>query len=207
MKTAVAKALFKSYDYPEYRKLIEDLLLQEKSTGNLQSEALTTYSGLNDTRMSLLDETITISDSNLEKLKSLKKKYIWLVLAEGWCTDSAQVLPILNKMANESGIVDLKIVLPEENEELLSFFVINGKSSIPKVIIVDKESGAVFGSWGPRSKIAERFIKEYKEKNGSMDEASNSDLLLFHMHDKGTSVQDELISLMIDLEEQHKQTD
>jgi hypothetical protein len=33
MKTPVAKALFKSHSYAEYRKLISDLLRSEKSTG------------------------------------------------------------------------------------------------------------------------------------------------------------------------------
>lgn len=205
MKTAVAKSLFKSHDYHEYRKLIADLLLQEKSTGNQQSETLTNYSGLNDTRMNLLDKTITVSAENVEKLKSLKKSYIWLVLAEGWCTDSGQVLPVLNKMAHESDKIDLKIVFPEENEDLMDLFLTNGARSIPKLIIVCKESGAIFGSWGPRSKKADDFIKNYKEKNGLFDEAANADLLMLYMHDKGISVQDELIDLMLDVDCQDRQ--
>lgn len=204
MKIAVAKALFNSHDYHEYRKLIADLLLQEKSTGNQQSETLTNYSGLNDTRMSLLDQTLTISETNIQKLKSLNKRYIWLVLAEGWCTDSAQILPVLNKMAEESGIIELKIALPEENEELMRLIQVDGISSIPKLIVVDKETGAVYGTWGSRPKKADDLIKEYKAKNGKIDEAANADLLMFYIHDKGISVQEELISLMFDLEERHK---
>jgi hypothetical protein len=38
MKTTVAKALFNSHTYPEFRKLISDLLLKGKSTGKEQSE-------------------------------------------------------------------------------------------------------------------------------------------------------------------------
>jgi hypothetical protein len=54
MKTPVAKALFKSHSYAEYRKLISDLLRSEKSTG--RSKELTLYSGLNETKMYRLDK-------------------------------------------------------------------------------------------------------------------------------------------------------
>jgi hypothetical protein len=58
MKTPVAKALFNSHSYLEYRKLVSDLLLEGKSTGSEQSDDLTHYSELNDTRMNRLDKTM-----------------------------------------------------------------------------------------------------------------------------------------------------
>src|SRR3970282_1461713 len=99
MKTAVAKALPNSHSYSGYRKLVSDLVLEGKSSGNEQSEDLTHYSTLNETRMNRLEKTISVAVENIEKLQSLKNEYIWLVLAEGWCGDAAQLLPIFNKMA------------------------------------------------------------------------------------------------------------
>ena len=127
MKIPVAKALFNSHSYPEYRKLVSDLLLEEKSTGNEQSEDLTHYSTLNETRMNRLEKTMKITEENSLKLKSLKGEYIWLVISEGWCGDAAQILPILDKMAEESGKIDLKIVLRDENEDLMNLFLTNKK--------------------------------------------------------------------------------
>lgn len=207
MKTAVAKALFKSHDYHEYRKLISDLLFEGKATGNEQSESLVLYSNLNVTRMNLLDKTIQISEKNIEKLKSLKKKYIWLVLAEGWCADSAQIVPILNKMAHESGAIDLKIVLPEENEDLMCLFMTNGTWAIPKLVVVDKESGTIYGSWGPRPKGADDFVEISKEKHDVADEVAKNELQMWYLHDKGESIQEELIGLMLDLDRQNHQMD
>ena len=51
MKSIVAKALFNTHSYAEYRKLVTDLLSEGKSTGNEQSESLTNYSKLNEARM------------------------------------------------------------------------------------------------------------------------------------------------------------
>ena len=127
MKSPVAKALFNSHSYPEYRKIVSDLLLEGKSTGSEQSDDLTHYSELNDTRMHRLDKTMIITDENIQKLKNLRGEYIWLVILEGWCGDAAQLLPIINKMAVDSGKIELKIVLRDQNEELIKLFLTNNK--------------------------------------------------------------------------------
>ncbi|TDD99333.1 thioredoxin family protein [Flavobacterium cellulosilyticum] len=197
MKPKVALALFHSHSYLEFRKLIADLLLEGKSTGNKQSEELTYNSKLNDIRMNHLDEIITVSEENILKLNSLQKEYIWLVIAEGWCADGAQIIPILNKMAVASQRIDLKIALKSENEDLLNLFVTNGENSIPKVIVIAKQTAAVMGSWGPRPQGAVDLMQNYKIKHGVIDEAAKTDLQMWYLNDKGISIQDELIKLLL----------
>jgi hypothetical protein len=63
------------------------LLLEGKSTGSEQSDDLTHYSELNDTRMNRLDKTMIITDENIQQPKNLRGEYIWLVISEGWCGD------------------------------------------------------------------------------------------------------------------------
>lgn len=199
MKTSVAKALFNSHSYAEYRKLVSDLLLEGKSTGNEQSDNLTLYSTLNETRMNRLDKTMKITDENSLTLKSLKGEYIWLVISEGWCGDAAQILPIVHKMAEESGEIKLKIVLRDENEDLMNLFLTKKAKAIPIVIVIDKATGDVLGSWGPRPKGAADLIKNYKKEFGTIDETAKADLQLWYLHDKGLSTQEELITLMENL--------
>ena len=76
MKTVIAKALINSYSYNKYRKIISDLLIVGKSSGAIQSEDLTHYSSLNETRMHRLDKTIKISEDILLKLQSLKRFFL-----------------------------------------------------------------------------------------------------------------------------------
>lgn len=201
MKIPVAKALFNSHSYSEYRKLISDLLLEGKSTGNEQSDDLKHYSELNETRMNRLDKTMKITDENILKLKNLKSEYIWLVISEGWCGDAAQLLPIINKMAIDSGKIELKIVLRDENDELMKLFLTNKKKSIPIVIVVDKATGSVLGKWGPRPKGATDLISDYKKEFGVIDETAKTNLQLWYLHDKGISTQNELVNLLLDLEQ------
>lgn len=200
MKNIIAKALFKSHTYPEYRKLVADLLVDGQSTGSEQSESLTNYSKLNDARMNRLDKTIKLTDEIVLKLENLDHRYIWLVISEGWCGDAAQILPIINKMALASNKkIDLRIVLRDENEELMSQYLTNGGKAIPKVIVICKEAGIVRADWGPRPKGASELITNYKKEFGVLDEKIKTDLQLWYLADKGVSVQEELMQIIEDI--------
>lgn len=197
MKNIIAKALFKSHTYPEYRKLVADLLVDGKSTGSEQSENLTNYSKLNDARMNRLDKTIQLKDEIVSKIENLEHRYIWLVISEGWCGDAAQILPVINKMALASHKkIDLRIVLRDENEELMNEYLTNGGKAIPKVIIICKEAGIVRADWGPRPKGASELITNYKKEFGVLDEKIKTDLQLWYLADKGMSVQEELMQVV-----------
>lgn len=201
MKNSVARALFKSHSYQEYRKIISDLLDEGKSTGKEQSEDLTHYSILNETRMNRLDKTIKVSEDSIANLQNLKRDYIWLVITEGWCGDAAQILPVFNKMAELSDKVELRIVFRDENEELMNLFLTNKTKSIPKLIIIDKETGSVVNHWGPRPKGAVNLIQNYKEQLGFIDETAKAELQMWYLHDKGISTQNEVIKMMVILDE------
>lgn len=197
MKSIVAKALFNSYSYIEYRKLVTDLLSEGKSTGNEQSESLTNYSKLNEARMNRLEKTIIVSDAVAEKLQNLDNHYIWLVLSEGWCGDAAQILPILNKMALVSNKkIDLRIALRDQNDDLMSQYLTNNGKAIPKLIVICKEAGIVRADWGPRPKGATELMANYKREFGVIDEKIKTDLQLWYLADKGISVQEELLDIM-----------
>ena len=111
MKSIIENSLSQSHSFRDYRNHIKDLLKEGKSSGIEQSEALTHYSELNETRMNRLEKTINIAIKNVQKLQQLKHSYIWLVISEGWCGDAAQILPVIYKMTLLSDKIDLKIDL------------------------------------------------------------------------------------------------
>ena len=203
MKTVIAKALINSYSYSEYRKNISDLLIEGKSSGDNQTEDLTHYSSLNETRMHRLDKTIKISDEVVLKLKTLKNEYIWLVISEGWCGDAAQLLPIFNKMDEVSDKIEMKIVFRDENVELMDLFLTNGAKAIPKLIVMDKNTLNVEGNWGPRPKGAINLIQNYKDNFRAIDESVKAELQLWYLHDKGLSTQNEVAELLLTFESEN----
>lgn len=199
MKIAIAESLLNSHSYTKYRTIVTKLFKEGKSSGNQQSEALLHYTELNEARMNRLDKKTVIAEENIKKLLSLKKKYLWLVISEGWCGDAAQILPILNQMALIGNSIDLKIVFRDENNALMNQFLTNGSRSIPKLIVLD-QSHNVLGSWGPRPKGATDLITSYKRQYGTIDETAKTEIQLWYLRDKGLGTQNEVTDLMVEWE-------
>ncbi len=70
----IEKSLTSSYSYKEYRKLVEELVVQNSTTGNEKTEVLAEYTRLNDRRMKRWDKTLKISDDSREKIKQFNKE-------------------------------------------------------------------------------------------------------------------------------------
>jgi hypothetical protein len=146
--------------------------------------------------MHRLDKTIEVTPEAKLVLENLSKEYIWLVLAESWCGDAAQVVPVIHKMAEVTSKIDLRIVLRDENEELMNLFLTNGTKSIPKLIIIEKETGVVVGDFGPRPIPAKQLIVDYKAAHEVVDETAKIELQKWYLADKGVAIQNEIMTLL-----------
>ncbi|WBX71565.1 thioredoxin family protein [Tenacibaculum retecalamus] len=195
MKKIIENSLEKAISYSEYRVLVKSLLDEGKSTGPNQSDDLLNYSLLNDKRMKRLDKTIKISEETIAKLKDIKEPQTWLVLTEGWCGDAAQNLPVINKIAEENSNIQLKVVLRDENLELMDEFLTNGGRSIPKLIALSKNN-QVIDTWEPRPTIATKMVADYKAEHGSLDANFKKDLQIWYNKNKGEDVQENLVSFL-----------
>lgn len=195
MKNSIDNSLKNTLSYQEYKDLVKSLLADNKSTGPNQSEDLTNYSLLNDTRMKRLDKTIKILEETENEIIKVKTPLTWLVITEGWCGDAAQNLPIIYKMAELNKNIELKIVLRDENLELMDLFLTNGGRSIPKLIALDKENTVLY-TWGPRPTVATKMVADYKEKHGVLDADFKQSLQVWYNKDKGKSTQDDFVKLI-----------
>jgi hypothetical protein len=195
MIKTIHKALQNSFSYADYRKQIAHLISEGKSTGHEQSKDLLHYSELNETRMNRLEKTIDVLPEIKIKLQNLEKKYIWLVLSEGWCGDAAQIVPVIHKMAELTDKIELKIALRDDNDALMQHFLTNGGKAIPKLIVLDAENFEVLADWGPRPHGAKQLIIDYKATHGVVDETAKIELQKWYLHDKGVSIQREIIKL------------
>ena len=196
MNSIIEKSLAAAFSYQEYRNHVSLLANEGKTTGHEQTEALINYTKLNETRLHRLDKTMQVAEDLKPFLNNLEKEYYWLVLSESWCGDAAQILPILNKMAQVSDKIDLRIVLRDDNQDLMNLFLTNGTRSIPKVVIIDKTTNEVINDFGPRPKEARKLIVDYKAKHGIVDETAKIELQKWYLNDKGISTQREIIALM-----------
>jgi len=198
MDQIIKKSIKRAKTYFEYKSLILDLIKEGRSTGINQNEDLLNYSRLNDKRMKRLDKQTKLSESAKEKISRIDKNFTWLVLTESWCGDAAQTLPVLNKFSEVNPNIDLKVVLRDENEELMNQFLTNGSKSIPKLIVIDKNKKVV-SSWGPRSKVATKMVMDYKEKHGKLDAGFKKDLQVWYHEDKGVNIEKDIVELLTEM--------
>lgn len=199
MKKIIERSLENSYNYQEFKDLTSSLIAEGKSTGHEQSEALTNYSLLNDKRMKRLDKTIKISEETIAEIKEIKEPQTWLVITESWCGDAAQNIPVIHKIAKTNPLINFKLVLRDDNEDLMNQFLTNGGKAIPKLIALDNQKN-VINTWGPRPTIATKMVVDYKAKNGSLDADFKKELQVWYNKDKGLSVQDDFVKLAKNLQ-------
>ncbi|MEO5859237.1 MAG: thioredoxin family protein [Pyrinomonadaceae bacterium] len=184
-----------SVSFGEYKALIELLVSEGKTTGPKQSESLANFTRLNHQRMNRLGETIELNDDTKAILRANRREQIWLVITEAWCGDAAQNIPIIEKIAAESDIIQTRYTLRDENPELIDRFLTFGARSIPKVIALDADSYEILWTWGGRPKAAQDLFFGM-HKDGAEKSAIMETLQRWYNEDKGRSIQAEFVSLL-----------
>jgi len=192
----VQKGISKAMSYQEYRLLIDNLSTAGRSTGSEQSEDLTNYTILNQRRMKRLDKTLKISDKFVSKIKDFTNKVSWLVLTESWCGDAAQTMPMMNKVAELNENISLRVILRDENLDIMHRFLTNNSMSIPKLVMVSDETGEVLGEWGSRPSIATQMVSDYKNEHGMLTPEFKEELQVWYNKDKGQSTLSDLMELL-----------
>lgn len=197
MDEIIRKALSeKSFSYREYRDMTEKLLSEGKTTGHDQSEAMIEYTKLNNVRMNRIDKTTGINEQVFNSVSTIEKKQLWLVISEPWCGDAANIVPVLSAIAEINDKIDLRIILRDENPEIMDRYLTNGGRAIPMLIIFDSDSGNELAIWGPRPSTLQKIINEMKRKPEYQLEELKKTIQLWYADNKTKDIQEEILSLV-----------
>jgi hypothetical protein len=158
--------LQKALSFEDYHHLSERRYNEGASTSadaEHNTPEILGYVKLNLARMNRLSKTVNLRPDLSTALQSVKANWVWLVLSESWCGDAAQNVPVLEKMAAESnGKISLRILLRDENPDVMDDYLTNGSRSIPKLICLDAKTLQEVGVWGPRPAEAQQKMNEWK---------------------------------------------
>lgn len=200
MHPIIKSSLEKAISYKEYRDLVNDLAEKNATTGLEQTEALVNYTKLNARRMKRWDKTLKVSEEAQQKLSDFSGKITWLVITESWCGDAAHVVPVLNKLAELNDNIDLKLVIRDENLELMDMFLTNGGRAIAKLIMLDTETGEVLNTFGPRPSEATALVNNYKAEYGKLTPEFKEDLQLWYNKDKGQIIIKDIAQMLCEFQ-------
>jgi hypothetical protein len=193
-KDVINESLSKAISYDAYRLLVSKLAQQGLTSGAELSPSRIQYTRLNDQRMKRWEKTLVIPETKKIQIANLDREMIWLVITESWCGDAAPSLPLMNKIAEINPGIDLKVVLRDQNLELMDCFLTEGKRSIPKLLVLDRHSREVLYSWGPRPPKAAAMVAEFIKGNGALTPDFRQDLQIWYNKDRGVDILQDLLS-------------
>jgi hypothetical protein len=107
---------------------------------------------------------VEIDRDHLAAFRALPKPLHVLVLAEDWCGDVIANLPVLARVAEESGKLDVRILLRDQNTDVMDQYLNQGKyKSIPVFVFLDEEFREL-GHWIERPvSVTELRAKKRRE--------------------------------------------
>lgn len=156
------------------------------------------YTKLNYQRMIRIDKTYKVNDTLEAIIKKINYNQLWMVLTEGWCGDSAQNLPYINKIASINPLINLRILERDKHLDIMDQYLTNGKSrSIPKLVAFNDNGDELF-IWGPRPKEAEELINKLKSENTPKDVMIEK-LHLWYGKNRGKALEDEFTEILKNL--------
>jgi hypothetical protein len=184
------------YSYEEYMLLMELVVREQRTTGPNQSEELNDYTRLNLHRMQRLNKMTVLGESLKIAAKQIQIPQTWYVLTEAWCGDAAQCIPVLAAVAKLNPLINFRLLLRDENPDLMEQYLTNGGRSIPKLIAVDGEFNEIF-TWGPRPAGAQVKLEEFNANplKPPFKEFAE-DIQRWYTKDKTQSIQKELLVLL-----------
>jgi thiol-disulfide isomerase/thioredoxin len=196
VNTLVKESINKAISYTDFRAQVAKHVEDGTSSGPYQSEALSHYTLLNNSRMKRLDKTIKIDESIAEKFKSFKGNQTWIVLTESWCGDAAHSMPVMNKVAELAENIDFKVLHRDENIELMNQFLTNGSMSIPKLILFDNDSQEVINDWGPSPSTVQQMTKDFKALHETLTPEFKKEVQVWYNQNKGKCIAGDLVKLI-----------
>jgi hypothetical protein len=177
-------------DYENYTRQIISLTESVQTSDSHKYEKLK----LNSARSRRLDKTFLVSEHIKEVFTGVTSKQVWMILSEAWCGDSAQNIPVIAKLASQNSFIELRILLRDENSDIMDLFLSNGTRSIPVLVAFDEEWNEIF-KWGPRPKAAKDMVNDLKVAGLPKDEI-NEKLHKWYALNKGEAVSEEICEIL-----------
>ncbi|MEY3585868.1 MAG: hypothetical protein RLZZ243_932, partial [Bacteroidota bacterium] len=190
--------LTNSFTFESYKELLRALVVAGKTSGPDQREELIHYTELNAKRMKRIEKTTILKEELKNLISSIQEPMTWVLISEAWCGDAAQIVPVLGKIAAESELIDLQIILRDEHLDIMDQYLTNGGRSIPKLICLDQENREIF-VWGPRPAAIQQVVNDTKAE-GITDHAVLVERIQYaYNEDQTHSIQQEISDILTNL--------
>jgi hypothetical protein len=113
---------------------------RERFESGLSYEQFKQQMTRNQERFETNERGVPLEPDDLASFRQLPRPLNVLVLAEDWCGDVIANLPILGRLAAESGKLNLRVFLRDQNLDLMEQYLLRGQfRSIPTFVFFDDD--------------------------------------------------------------------
>ena len=126
---------------------------------------------------------------------ALGERFRLVVLAEDWCGDATNTLPILAKWAEAVPNVELRVLRRDEHDEVMQRYLTNGTARSIPVVIALTESMDELGWWGPRPRALQEWTMTERAKGREKAEMY-PDIRRWYAKDKGETTIREVLAVL-----------
>ena len=127
-----------------------------------------------------------------ERARQLPARHL-LVLAEDWCGDAVNSVPVLARLAEAVPGLDLRILGRDANPDLMDPHLTDGARAIPVVMVMDEDFREL-GWWGSRPDPLQAWVRT---EGQALDRSDRyREVRRWYARDRGRTTLDEVVGLM-----------
>ena len=124
----------------------------------------------------------------------LTGKYRLVVLAEDWCGDASNIVPVIAKFVEQVGNIELRILRRDEHPDVMDRYLTGEARAIPIVIVLNEQMEEL-GHWGPRPHALQHWVAEQRAAGRDKKEMY-PDIRRWYAKDHGETTLHELLEIL-----------
>lgn len=195
--TVTQKVIDHAFTYPQFVEFTAQLVSENRTTGGNQSEAYQEYTRMCLQRMRRWDKTAKVSAKTADLIQSIQEAQHWLIITEAWCGDGSQSIPFIAKLTELNPLINLRIIMRDENPDIMDAYLTNQARSIPKLVAFSADLKVELFTWGPKPEYLMNRHMEYKhDAKGKSYKEFLEEIHLWYAKNKNHDLEAELFPLI-----------
>jgi hypothetical protein len=98
-----------------------------------------------------------VADAVVGRVTAARGRWHLLVLAEDWCGDAVNIVPVIARLTERTPNLDLRILPRDANLDIMDAHLTNGARSMPVAILLDADYHEI-AWWGPRPRALQAWV-------------------------------------------------
>jgi Thioredoxin len=159
----------------------------------------------NQERFAENERLVELDPDDLAAFKNRPEPVSVLVLAEDWCGDVVDNLPVLGRLAQESGKLDVRVFLRDQNLDLMDQYLKEGQfRSIPVFAFFDRDFKEIGHFIERPASVSERRAAQRREISARHPELGSPDTAYSQLPEEART---KLLGLLSEAREQSRAED